>query len=52
MTEHHANGEDMTREEFRKYLKNKMEGISGTRNLKEANRRADVLLEWRCENGN
>ena len=33
----------------RAWLKDKMEEMAGTRDLKEANRRMDVVWEWRLE---
>lgn len=34
----------------REWLRDRMEEISGTRDLKEANRRAEMLHQWRNEN--
>jgi len=37
---------------FREHLRDKMEDIVGTRDLERANRRAELLHEWREKNAN
>lgn len=40
---------DASADELRTHLQDKMETMVGTRDLEEANRRADTLIEWRFE---